>query len=74
MAKKFYSFSNLLLTSLIALLGFGSCKTTKKVESTKYSTNIDKLPVDSVFRPQTPDRTVRLLYGVPPTRKDVKKK
>lgn len=75
MAKKLYSFSNLMLTSLIALLGFGSCKTTKKVESPKDPTNnIDKLTIDSIFRPQTPDRTVRLLYGVPPTRKDVKKK
>ena len=35
------------------------------MESPKDPTNnIDKLTIDSVSRPQTPDRTVRLLYGV----------
>ncbi|MCR5818380.1 MAG: hypothetical protein K6F89_04700 [Prevotella sp.] len=70
MAKRFYSFSNMMLTSLIALLGFGSCKTTKKVESPKDPTieeKIQKLEVDTL--PQRPDRAIKLLYGVPATRK-----
>ena len=70
MAKRFYSFSNMMLTSLIALLGFGSCKTTKKVESPKDPTieeKFQKLEVDTL--PQRPDRAIKLLYGVPATRK-----
>ncbi|MBQ7663191.1 MAG: hypothetical protein IJS48_07480 [Prevotella sp.] len=70
MAKRFYSFSNMMLTSLIALLGFGSCKTTKKVESPKDPTieeKNQKLEVDTL--PQRPDRAIKLLYGVPATRK-----
>lgn len=70
MAKKYYSFTNMVLTSLIALLGFGSCKTTKKVENEPTPKESEfQLDADSVERAiPRPRNEIRVLYGVPPTR------
>ena len=55
MSKKFYSFWNLLLGSLIALLGFSSCKTTKKAQTDDRvvlygppPVKVEKQPIDRV--------------------------
>jgi hypothetical protein len=55
MSKKINSFWRLLLGSLIALLGFGSCKTTKKVQTDDRvvlygppPVKVEKQPIDRV--------------------------
>ena len=89
MKKNFYRISNVLLSSLIALLGFGSCKTTKeagkeKVDATtEASTLTDGKTVEGTsaddslrMKPQpAPPRPDRVvvLYGVRPPQQPVKK-
>ena len=67
MKKRFYSSWNLLLGSLIALLGFGSCKTTKKVQQGEEAVVLYGAPPVKVEK-QHPGGEMRLLYGVPPVR------
>ena len=66
MPKKFYSTWNLLLGSLIALLGFGSCKTTKKSQPEERVVLYGPPPA-KVERPIS-GQEIKLLYGVPPVR------
>lgn len=66
MAKKIRSVWQLMLGSLIALLGFAACKTAKKAQQNDERllyygpppTFIDKQPIDRVIA----------LYGVPPVK------
>lgn len=77
MAKKFYSFWNLLLGSLITLLGFGSCKTAKKVQPDEPAivlygappVKIEKQEPPVQVERQDPGKVMKLLYGPPPVRK-----
>ena len=64
MKKRFFHISNLLISSLIVTLGFGSCKTTKKVEQKSGDDQMEKLDSIKVM----PGRDVRVLYGPPPSR------
>ena len=77
MKKNFYRVTNVLLSSLIALLGFGSCKTTKNAsKDVKPETEIDGATgatynnkggdtLKVTPQPyQRPDQRVRVLYGV----------
>lgn len=77
MKKNFFRITNVLLSSLIALLGFGSCKTAKDAaKDVKPGTEVDgvtgatsenkggdtlKVAPQPV---QRPDQRVRILYGV----------
>lgn len=81
MSRKIYSVFNWLLSSLIALLGFGACKTTKT--AVKEPTQLDQQLSDSlrgpnsesgeVIKRRTPsDGDIRLLYGPPPSRKEMR--
>lgn len=88
MKKLFYHVSNVLLSSLIALLGFGSCKTTKEVSKEKVDANTeastpygDKTGKSSSAedslkakpRPIAPTDRVVVLYGVrPPQQQKIK--
>lgn len=76
MAKRFHSFASIVLTSLIALLGFGSCKTKKQVivgppEFVPMS-RADSIqaglipPPEHIVKPADP---IRLVYGPPPTKR-----
>lgn len=65
MSKKIYSFWNLLLGSLIALLGFGSCKTAKKVQTDDRVVLYGPPPVKVEREPV--DRVVAL-YAARPVR------
>ena len=67
MTKKFYSFWNLLLGSFIAMLGFGSCKTTKKVQQGDGAVVLYSAPPVKVERMNS-RQEIRLLYAVPPVR------
>ena len=66
MAKKIYSVWRLLLGSLIALLGFAACKTTKKTQQEKEAIVLYGAPPAKIDK-QTLD-PIRLLYGVPPVK------
>jgi hypothetical protein len=70
MKKKFYVVCNLLLSSLITLLGFGSCKTHKTVVKEDPVIYIDESvpppPPDSIVKPPQTEPTP-VLYGPPPT-------
>lgn len=76
MTKRLYSLANILLTSLIALLGFGSCKTTKQAPiepvipppmSKADSINVGLIPPpDQIVKPADP---IKVVYGPPPARK-----
>ncbi len=74
MTKKFYSVFNWLLSSLIVLLGFGSCKTTKKVEKEGTTTeSVDQgQAADSVQQKKLRGGEIRLLYGPKPPRKEIR--
>ena len=67
MARKIRSLWHLLLGSLITLLGFAACKTTKKVQQTD---DIEELygPPPGIVEKQTPIDRVRVLYGGPPVK------
>ena len=67
MAKRIYTFWELLLGSLIALIGFGSCKTAKTVQSLDETPKLYGPPPTVIGTPQPIDRVVAL-YGVPPAR------
>ena len=71
MKKKIYAISNLVLSSLIALLGFGSCKTPKVEMKDKAVSNTNQVvqPTDTVSKPK-PQRDIRVLYGPPPVREE----
>lgn len=68
-SKKIYSFLNLMLGSLIALLGFGSCKTAKKTRQPETNTMLVLYgpPPVKVENPN-PQKEMKLLYGAPPVR------
>lgn len=66
MAKKIHSFWRLLLGSLITLLGFTACKTSKKAQQEDSAVVLYGPPPAKVDKQQV-DR-IRLLYGVPPIR------
>ena len=80
MAKRIYSFWNLLLGSLIALLGFGACKTTRKAQDTTKlygppPTNITDpaivlygAPPAKIIEKKDSVKEMKLLYGAPPVR------
>jgi len=70
MTKKFYAITNLLLSSLIALLGFGSCKTAKKVEKENKDTNAELFGVDTI-KPM-PGKEAILLYAARPIKKEIR--
>lgn len=67
MKKRVYSFWNLVLGSFIALLGFGSCKTSKKVQPTDGTVVLYGPPPVKVEK-QNSGQEMKLLYGVPPVR------
>lgn len=67
MGKKIRSFWRLMLGSLITLLGFTACKTTKKVQKSDGTIELYGPPPGVVDKKQPVDR-VRVLYGVPPIR------
>ena len=67
MSKRIYSFWNLLLGSLITLLGFGACKTAKKVQQEEELPVLYGAPPAKVVEPK-PIQEMKLLYGVPPVR------
>lgn len=70
MKKKFYTVTNLVLTSLITMLGFGSCKTAKPIE--KEPVQSDSLSIDTIDAPiRNPHREIRVLYGPPPAKREV---
>ena len=66
MAKKFNSVWRLLLGSLIILLGFGSCKTSKNIQQPEDDVVLYGPPPASIEK--QPIDHIRLLYGVPPVR------
>ena len=67
MAKKIRSLWRLLLGSLITLLGFTACKSSKKMQ--KGDDTIELYgPPPGVVDKQTPVDRMKLLYGVPPIR------
>ncbi len=74
MTKKFYSVFNWLLSSLIVLLGFGSCKTAKRVEKEGTTTeNINQgQAADSLQKQKLPNGEIRVLYGPKPPRKEIR--
>lgn len=67
MSKKIHSFWRLMLGSLITLLGFAACKTTKKVQKSDGTIELYASPPGVVDKKQPVDR-VRVLYAVPPVR------
>ncbi len=78
MKKKFFTISNLVLSSLITALGFGACKTTKTgikegssanaTTEVKEEGNSMPAPSDTINPIRRPDKEVKVLYGPPPTR------
>ena len=71
MKKRFYSVTNLILTSLITMLGFGGCKTVKTVEQNSEM-NDNTLTIDTIDSAvPNKHREIRVLYGPPPTNKRV---
>lgn len=68
MKKRFFTLSNLVLSSLITMLGFGACKSAKSVEkNSDQQNNGDTI----IVAPQKPRGEIRVLYGPPPVRKAV---
>ena len=67
MSRKIHSFWRLLLGSLITLLGFAACKTTKKAQQGKEAEVLYGAPPVKIDKRDSIDR-MKLLYGVPPIR------
>lgn len=67
MAKKIISVWRILLGSLITLLGFTACKTSKKAQQEDSAVVLYGPPPAKVEKPY-PGGEMRLLYGVPPVR------
>ena len=67
MGKKIRSFWCLMLGSLITLLGFAACKTTKKVQKSDGTVELYGPPPGVVDKKKSVDR-VWVLYAVPPIR------
>ena len=65
MAKKIRSVWRLMLGSLITLLGFTACKTSKKVQRGDDTLELYGPPPGVIDKKNPIDR-VRVLYGVPP--------
>lgn len=61
MKKRFYSITNMLLSSLIAMLGLGCCKSSKQVECV-----YGPPPIDSISDMQD----IKEVYGPPPVEYD----
>ena len=61
MKKKFYSISNVVLSSLITMLGLGSCKCTREVEAVSGPP-----PTDSIRNMND----IKEVYGPPPVEYD----
>ena len=61
MKKRFYSITNVLLSSLIAMLGLGCCKSSKNIE-----TVYDPPPTDSI----RDMNDIKEVYGPPPVEYD----
>ena len=69
MAKKIRSAWRLLLGSLITLLGFAACKTTKQAQ--KGDDTIELYgPPPTIVDKQAPIERMKLLYGVPAVMKE----
>lgn len=67
MTKKIHSFWRFLLSTIITLLGFTACKTTKKVQKEDGMMLLYGPPPGVVAERQPIDETMPL-YGVPPTK------
>ncbi len=67
MTQRIRSCWRLLLGSLITLLGFTACKTTKKTQAEGEQLVLYGPPPPKVER-LNPGQEMRLLYGVPPVR------
>ena len=65
MAKKIHTFWRLLLGSLITLLGFAACKTSKKAQLGDETLELYGPPPIKVEK-QKPIDMLKPLYGVPP--------
>ena len=65
MAKKIHSFWRFLLGSIITLLGFTACKTTKKVQKEDSMMLLYGPPPGAVVERQ-PTEEVKVLYDAPP--------
>lgn len=65
MAKRIHSIWRLLLGSVITMLGFAACKSTKKLQKSDEMIALYGPPPAAVKERQPIDR-VRVLYGVPP--------
>ncbi len=66
--KQITKLSTWILSSLLVLLGFGGCKSSKKAVKDDSQTSVDTVKVTKrpiVVRPDEPGR-VRVLYGPPP--------
>ena len=50
MKKRYYAITNILLSSLIAMLGLGACKTSKKAEALRQAEMREQLRMDSIAR------------------------
>ena len=79
MTKRFYSAASLLLTSIIALLGFGSCKTKKQVIIEPFTpvqmSRADSIQAGLIPPPEQkvkPADVMKLVYGPPPVMKEKK--
>lgn len=66
MSKKISSFWRLLLGSLITMLGFAACKTTKDVSQKDETAKLYGPPPTIIN--QKPIDQLKPLYGVPPVR------
>jgi len=71
MSKRINSFWRLVLGSLIAMLGFGSCKTAKKAQPAEEGVVLYGPPPTKIERAY-PSQEIRLLYGAPPVRLEKK--
>lgn len=65
MAKRIQSLWRLLLGSLITMLGFAACKSTKKMQRTDETLELYGPPPGYIEKKEPIDR-VRVLYGAPP--------
>ena len=65
MAKKIISFWQLLLSSLITLMGFSACKTAKQTQKPDDTQVIIVTP-PKIKKPEDDPSRMRVLYGPPP--------
>lgn len=67
MAKKINHVWRLLLGSLITILGFTACKTTRKMQKRNDAVVLYGPPPAAISKQQPVDQ-IRALYGVPPVK------